>query len=491
MSMIKISCAPAKHFKALKNGAIRRQKSPVSDPLWRLSVLIDDVMYGRLFNEKPTLAELWRCIDHVLNHSGVEAGGQVLMAMSLDKAIPGFSTLLQEWGLEIYVPRGSSGGLATVAKRWDKLLDTLDFCMSSLSESDLTVDESIALAGNDVGVIGPVAHEKDFEVAHALAKQACILRGRDPAEGARRWKSTGFETRPHTSASTSEEHDGLASLIREYSPSNVPSGYILTEDARRIYDIARSLQEVRRYPAESDGTGAARIELAKVLQKSLLIDFTSAPGEWGHSDYSRSMTPVSMVLSRWLGFDSPEIKLFDQGLLDACCFPFSADGTIYSFFRLPVQWRFDNGVEATRKVRYLPWREVVEHHLADAFPVGCRVILSDHFGGDQLRGDRIFPLCCSLLHAMRHGRRRGEEKGKRASAAVPKGNGQSHETTDVIGVIGCPGAELSMPDWKGSVSRELADAARIINANLGSSLPELEFSFGLPALLSDTTLLVD
>ncbi len=155
-SMLKITCAPAKHFKILKSGAIRYQKSPVASPPWRFAVLTDDgTLFGRLFPARPTLDVLWACMLHLLDRQEGAMEHQELIAASLDKAIPGFASRLQEHGFEIYVPRGSSGGLATVARRWDGFLKTLDFCMSSVSEADLTLDESVALARNDPGVIGP------------------------------------------------------------------------------------------------------------------------------------------------------------------------------------------------------------------------------------------------------------------------------------------------------------------------------------------------
>jgi len=64
---------------------------------------------------------------------------------------------------------------------------------------------------------------------------------------------------------------------------------------------------------------------------------------------------------------------------------------------------------------------------------------------------------------MRHGRRYGEEKGKRASAAVPKGDGEAHEKTDVIGVLKHPVMGASAPEWRSSVGQELTDAAETIN----------------------------
>ncbi|MCP4700982.1 MAG: hypothetical protein GY862_29630 [Gammaproteobacteria bacterium] len=482
--MIKISCAPANHFKALKNGVIRRQKNVVSDPLWRFAVLVDDVMFGRLFQEKPTLHLLWGCMSHVLKHPRNAQGNQALMAKSLDKAIPGFTQKLQEKGFEIFVPRGSSGGLAAMAGRWDKFLDTLGSSMFFLSEKDLTIDESVELAGNNAGIIGPIAHEKDFDVAHTLAEQVCILRGRDPKEGVQRWESTGFETQPHTSTSTAEEQDGLSSLIEKCSPSNVPPGYVQTEEAWYIYEIAQSLHDVRQYPAESDEGKAGRERLAKVLQQSILADSTAAPGELYYSDFSRYINPISVELLHWLGFKSKEIQLFNEGLADACRLPFVIDGAAHAFFRLPVQWKFENGIERTRKVRYLPWREVVEQHLTAALPAGCQVIVNDDFRG-FLRGGDIdrFLFCCSLLHSMRHGRRYGEEKGKRASAAVPKGNGKSHETSEVVGVMRHPVIGASALKWKTNVDQELIDSATAINANLENSLSGLTFAFGHPLSL--------
>ena len=481
MPILKITCSPAKHFKALKNGAIRYQKSPVAIPLWRFAVLTDDgALFGRLFLEKPTLDGLWGCMNHVLDQVQDAADRQILMASSLDNAFPAFAPMLQERGFEVYVPNGSSGGLATVARRWDGFLTTLDFRMGSLSEADLTVDESIALAGNGAGVIGPISQGKDFEAASAIAKQVCVLRGRDPNEGARRWQTTGIRTKPHTSTSTAADPDGLASLIEEYSPGNVPVGYVLTPEGRRIYDIARGLQGVCRSPANSDEAMVARVRLAQVVQQSFLARATEESADASLADASRYLTPVSMVLLRWLGFDSQEMRAFQEGLVDACRYPAVIDGVTHVFFRLPVQWQFTGGLEQKRKVRYLPWREVVEQHLMMSLPPGCRVVLNDDIRDSQREGEREFSLCCALLHIMRFGRRFGEEKGKRTSVAIPKGQDEMGGGASLVGLIRSPVVGGAPPAWRPNIEQVVADAAATINANLANSLSGLTFSLRPP-----------
>jgi hypothetical protein len=222
------------------------------------------------------------------------------------------------------------------------------------------------------------------------------------------------------------------------------------------------------------------VHLAGVLQQLILGEITAVPRTIYPHEFSREMSPISMGLSRWLGFESPEMRSFEEGLSDSCHLPFVIDGATHVFFRLPLQWHFENGIERTRKVRYLPWREVVEQHLMKALPKGCRVVLNDSFGVPHIGSASEFFLCCYLLHSMRHGRRYGEEKGKRASAAVPKGNGKAHEATDVIGVMRHPVVGASAPEWRLNLDQELTDAAETINANLANSLSGLTFAFGRP-----------
>ena len=472
--MLKITCAPAKHLRILKSGAIRHQKSPVANPPWRFAVLTDDGnLFGRLFPSKPTLDVLWGCMAYVLDQQEGEIERQALIAASLDKAIPGFAPQLQAHGFELYVPRGSSGGLATVAKRWDGFLTTLDFCMRSVSEADLTLGESVALARNSQGVTGPIKQGEDFEAAHAFSKQVCLLRGRDPEEGARRWQSTGFQTKPHTSVSKARDHDELASLIENYSPDNVPPGYVLTPEAQRIHEIAQYLHGVCRAPTDSNTAQAGKRRLARVLQQYALVEATDASMQAHVPVFSGYLSPLELELSRWLGFASEEMHIFSQGLTDACRLPLVIDGATHVFFRLPVQWRFLNGLEQTRKLRYLPWREIAEQQLATALPTACRVVLSDDFRNVRPSDKAELSQCRALLHAMRHGRRYGEEKGKRASAAVPKGQSEPRGESTLVGLIRHPVVGAAAPSWRPNVDQVLAEAASTINANLAKTLDGL------------------
>ena len=324
----------------------------------------------------------------------------------------------------------------------------------------------------------PIQQGKDHAVAHDLARQVCVLRGRDPGEGARRWQSTGFQNKAHTSVSTAPDHDSLAALIEEYSPENVPPGYALTPRARQIHDIARYLHAVCRTAGDAETAQAGKLRLARALQQYALVEATDTAAHANPSTFLHYLSPLTTELSRWLGFDSEEMHTFRDGLADVCRLPFVIDGATHAFFRLPVQWRFLNGLEQTRKLRYLPWREVVEQNLATALPSACRVLLADDFRDDQRRDE--LPLCCALVHAMRFGRPYGEEKGKRASAAVPKGRSESEGEATLVGLIRHPVVGAPPPSWRSKLDQALADATATINANLAETLNGLALLFRHP-----------
>lgn len=484
--MLKITCGPATHYKILKSGAIRYQKSSVADPLWRLAAETKDrELFGRFFSEKPTLDSLWMCMEYILDKLPSEGVKKALIASSLESAIPGFADRLQQRGFDIFVPQGSSGGLAPVARRWDKLSDLLVWDMEIHSETDLTIGEYEALAKNSADVIGPVKRDDDHKMAHGLAEELCRLRGRDPSEGAQRWKSMGFRAPAHTSQSVAKDHDGLAGLIGQYSPDNVPVGYSLTVESQRIYDIAKCLEAICRNPDGSEMSIAGKLRLAGILQRLMLVEATCQLRGGNPWNYSGYLTKISMALLHWLGFESKEILAFKQGLADAYLLPSVIDGATYTFFRLPVHWQFHNGLEKSRTLRYLPWREIVEQHLASTLPTGSLVVLGEDLRRESSEGENRLCLCCSLIAIARFGYRYEEEKGKRASAAVPKvGKNKGCGQVTLTGVIRHPVASakpLQWPlQWHPLVDQALSRASSTINGNLDKTLDSLTIEFGLP-----------
>jgi hypothetical protein len=106
------------------------------------------------------------------------------------------------------------------------------------------------------------------------------------------------------------------------------------------------------------------------------------------------------------------------------------------------------------------------------------VLLADDLRDDQRRDE--LPLCCALVHAMRFGRPYGEEKGKRASAAAPKGRSESEGEATLVGLIRYPVVGAPQPSWRSNVDQALADATATINANLAETLNGLALLFRHP-----------
>lgn len=480
--MIKISCGTANHYKTLKSGAIRYQKSLVSDPLWRYTVETEDGrLFGRFFPGKPTLEQVWACTEDVLERLAGLNDRETLISNALEQAVPGLVAKLQGQGFDVYCPRGSRGGLASVAKRFDKVFDGISTQMDFIAEADLTLEEFVGLADCASGVLGPIERGKEWTVGHGLAETICRRRGRDPKAGAERHRSTGIRAPRHTSERPAKDHDDLAAMIAHFGPDNIPPGFTWSREGRLLYEIALALEAICRHSPGSEAALKGTQDLATLLQGHMFTEGTLRCRGRSQNDYFTYLWPLSMEIRRWLGSESTEGWAFKEGLIDACRRPAIIDGVTHAFFRLPVRWEFTRGLEETRTLRYLPWREVVEHTLFRALSLGCQVILDDVVRDTPLTGDNLLFTCCGLVATARRGHTFfGEAQGKRTATAVPKARGKRVGETEFVGVVRFPRLEVAPIAWHPDTAKLLGEAAVFINGNLAKTLNSLTLEFGRP-----------
>lgn len=487
--MIKISCGEAVHYKTLKDGTLKYQKKPVTTPVWRLAIEVDgDALYGRFFSNQPSDTEIQAALRLVINAPGqahvTEPDSRALIASAFGRNFPLVAEFLQDNGLEVYIPNGSHGGLATVARRWDRFIETVQFSMNTISEADLTLQETLDLAANSAGLIGPIARNEETAASSVLAKQICKARGRDPDMGAQRWGSSGFGMTFNTSKKVAEEVDFLRQTLEKYAPDNVPAGYELTPRSQAIYEMVECLWDMFR-TEDQDVARAARLRLVQsLLNQQLVVPAIGDDNRYNRDESLRPYGDPMWELRHALGFASREAKALDECLADVIRTPFLLQGErACAFFWLPLQYTFLNGLEKKRKLFYFPWREITEWQLLRCLPPNSTLVLSDQLHTDPGVTQSEVAMGRNLLKAAVGRYPYAREKGMRTSISVKAGQDKPNGQRFVLGLVLGPAGTSQLPEWQDPPLPRLVEAAEQVNEKMRKTLDGFELQFVEPQWL--------
>lgn len=250
---IKLIVSPSPHYRQLKSGEIRYQKSMPTSPIWRILIIDEDrnLLHTRFYGKQPSPEDIEKVVMGIVAAEGlVEAS--VKIPATVERLCPGLQQKLVTEGVRVCQPAHGVDAGIRVCREVDDFFSSLETSMSQMRESVASCEELAAVVGNPLGVVTTTLWRDDdvgarkWNIVGEIAQNICRLRGRDPQVGREMRKSESVFGPLNRGSYVPPPQDRLSVLLR-----NGRDPYLQTLAFREILHLLeniRSANEEQRLP---------------------------------------------------------------------------------------------------------------------------------------------------------------------------------------------------------------------------------------------------
>lgn len=224
----KVIVGPSPHYRQLRSGEIRHQKSRPNNPIWRILIIDEtrNLLHSRAYATQPAPEEIDRVVMGVLSAQDLLISG-VVIPNTVEKMCLGLQQRIIDCGGKVYLPAHGFAAGSRICRESDDFFEGLDMYLREVRESTASCEELALAAGNPLGVVTTKLWEdgeaggRRWDVAQKLAHDIARFRGRDPEVGRRMRKNESFLAPLNKGRTVPPRQDVLSTLLTSFRHPNL------------------------------------------------------------------------------------------------------------------------------------------------------------------------------------------------------------------------------------------------------------------------------
>lgn len=217
---IKLIVGPSPHYRQLKSGEIKYQKSKPAGPVWRILLLDEgrNLMHTRAYAAQPSAEDIERVVMGILSAENL-LGVDIVVPTTVEKLCPGLQKKLMAQGAKVYLPAHGFASGSRASRQSDEFFVCLAMFMNHMRESMASCEEIASAAGNALGVVtarlwrDQEKERQQIDMAHKIAQDITRLRGRDPEVGRKTRESESVWAPLNKGKHVPPREDNLSTLL--------------------------------------------------------------------------------------------------------------------------------------------------------------------------------------------------------------------------------------------------------------------------------------